>query len=298
MRSLAGWVFGSGRTLVLVVLLVAAFTTGVFFLWQEVADRVLDSDQYRVTIDRVCITPPPAWVRSDVRDDVFRYGNLNPPLSIMDADLTERVSTAFSLHPWVSGVVQVEKSHPARVDVKLAWRKPVCMVLQPSGRLLPVDVTGVVLPVDDFSPTESQRYPHVVGVETVPVGPAGTRWGDVRVVGGAEIADAFGSAWGELGLDRIVPSAGTLEVGEEPTFNIWTRGGTLIIWGRAPGTDMPGEVPAVDKVARLVKLKQQHGTLERILGSQPLDVRSLRSMEAEPRTAEKNVEHQTSNIER
>ena len=273
----------------LALVIVAGFSAGAVYLWREVGDRVLSSHEYRLTIDRVDITPAPDWIHADVRAEVFRDASLDRPLSIMDPELTEWIGTAFSLHPWVGEVSRVTKRYPARVEVELAWRRPVCMVRETSGRLLPVDVTGVLLPSDDFSPNEIERYPRLEGIETVPVGPAGNRWGDARVLGGAEIAAAFGPSWQQLSLDRIVPLRSGMSTDEEPTYELSTRGGTKIIWGRAPNTDMPGEVPAVDKVARLKKYRQEYGTLEGTNGPQTLDVRSLRSMRAAPRTAEKSV---------
>ena len=53
------------------------------------------------------------------------------------------------------------------------------------------------------------------------------------------------------------------------------------------GTDVPGEVPTEEKLARLKRYKRDNGTLEGINGPQPLDVRSLRSMETAPRSATK-----------
>ena len=68
-----------------------------------------------------------------MRAEVFHDGNLNPPLSIMDDNLTRRVYDAFSLHPWVGKVRQVRKFYPARVEVELVYRKPVCMVAVQGG---------------------------------------------------------------------------------------------------------------------------------------------------------------------
>jgi len=277
--------FGPGRTALLAMLIVAAFAAGTYFLWTKFSHELLSSSEYWVTPDRVHVTPPPRWVRSDVRAEVFRDASLDGPLSILDPELAERIGNAFSLHAWVAKVVEVRKRHPARVEVDVVYRRPVCMV-RVADQLLPVDVEGVLLPEGDFSPVEAVRYPRLEDVRSVPIGPTGSRWGDIRVSGGAQIAAAFGAAWQDLGLDRIVPSETTaLGYAEEPTFELYTRGGTRILWGRAPGTGLPGEIPVAEKVARLVRYKEEYGTLEGIGGPQPLDVRSLRSMATPPKTA-------------
>ena len=270
---------GPAGPFVYAVLLVALLFGAWYLAWMKVSGRVLSSGEYVVGPEQVeVITPLPEWIHTDIRSEAFRNASLEGPLSIMDDRLTERIGSAFSLNPWVAEVVQVKKSPPARVRVELVYRRPVCMV-EAFGDLLPVDAHGVLLPhgSDDFSSIEKSRYPRLVGITTAPVGTAGECWGDVRVVGGAEIAAALGEAWNELNLQQIVPSAPLATgVAEEPTYTLVTRGGTRIPWGRAPGTDVPGELPPADKVARLQKYTQKHGTLEGTGGPQELHLFSPR----------------------
>jgi hypothetical protein len=251
-----------------------------YAVWCWVRDTVLASPEYWLTPASVEITPVPAWIRSDVRAEIFRDGNLNPPLSIMDDNLTRRVYDAFSLHPWVGKVRQVRKFYPARVEVDLVYRKPVSMVVVQDG-LRPVDIEGVHLPTGDFCPLDADRYPRLTGITSTPVGPVGTPWGDPRVVGGAQIAAAFGPDWQDLKLDHIV-ATNLAEPGHpnDCLYEILTPNGTRILWGRAPGSDLPGEVPAADKVLRLKHYLAENGSLEGRSGPQELDVRSLRSMAA------------------
>jgi hypothetical protein len=245
-------------------------------LWANVRQYILASDDYVVGLEQLDITPLPTWIHSDVRSEVFRHASLDRRLSIMDEDLAERIHYAFSLHPWVAKVRLVRKYHPSRVKVELAYRRPVCMVAVPGG-LYPVDARGVLLPVGDFSPSEAVRYPLLVGVNTVPAGTVGESWGDPRVLGGAEIAAELADAWDELSLWRIVPSDPmSTGVGEEPTYTLLTRGGTSILWGRAPSTDAPGELPATQKVDRLRRYVAEYGTLEGRQAPQELDVHHLK----------------------
>ena len=276
LAKLVALLFGPARTATLLVLLVVLFCGGTYLVWQKVNPRVLASDQYAVTPREVEITPPPPWIHSGIRDEVFRDASLDGPLSIMDDDLTEHIGTAFSLHPWVARVRSVSKHHPARVVVELDYRRPVCMVEVTDG-LLPVDVQGVVLPVGDFSPVEASRYPRLVNVGTDPMGPVGTRWGDDRVVGGAEIASALGPVWKQLKLQRIVPlPTNSRNATKDYVYALFTRGGTRIIWGRAPGVNAPGELLPAEKISRLKWAAEKNGGLDNY-GSQVLDVHSLRA---------------------
>jgi hypothetical protein len=273
-RSVA-FLTGPGRWAAIGGLIVALFFAGWYLVWRQVAGRVLASREYLVGPQEVDITPLPSWIHTDIRRDVFGNASLDGPLSIMDDSLTDRIATAFSLHPWIAKVRRVTKHHPARVTVELEYRRPVLMV-EVAGGLLPVDVQGVLLPSGDFSPIEKSRFPRLVGVNTSPLATAGERWGDARVVGAAEIAAALGSAWEELKLDAIVPSASPSGAPDDYLYALYTRGRTQIIWGRSPGSRAAGELPAAEKLGRLKEYVASHGTLEGPAGPQQLDVRNQR----------------------
>ena len=256
------------------MLLIAGFCLGTWGVLSFVLPRRLAAE-YIVTQDKVVITPPPGWIHSDIRAEVFRDASLDGPLSILDESLGERISNAFSLHPWVAKVVWVRKKAPAQMEVALEYRRPVCMVEVP-GEPLPVDVEGRLLPSGDFSPVEKSSYLRLTGIDTVPMGPAGQPWGDGRVVGGAEIAAALGDAWRELrGSGSRASPRLPATVGDEPTYQVFTRGGTRILWGLAPGSKGPEELPPAEKVARLLRYKADHETLEGNGGPQTLDIRLL-----------------------
>lgn len=266
-----------GRYVALGVLIAALFFGSWYTVWSGVREHVLSSESYWLTPNRVEITPLPPWIHTDIRAEVFRDASLDGPMSILDHDLVARIAQAFSLHPWIAKVRSVTKHHPALVRVELDYRRPVCMV-QISGGLLPVDAEGVVLPSGDFSPVEASRYPRLTGTDTVPLGPVGTRWGDPRVVGAAAIAAAFDGDWQTLGLDKIV-AAGPSAPGrlDQSTYELFTRGGTRILWGRSPDDDLGGEPPSVEKVASLKQYAHDHGTLDGPHGPRQIDLRTLRT---------------------
>jgi len=265
---------GPGRPVLLAAAAVAVLSGAWYVVWRQVRHNVLSSNSYLLTTEDVRITPLPNWIHSDIRREVLNSASLDGPLSIMDDDLAQRVANAFSLHPWIAKVVRVTKAHPARVEVELIYRRPVCMVEVPNG-LFPVDEHGVLLPVDDFSPVEASRYPRLVGIDTVPLGTTGESWGDGRVLGAAEIAAALGSAWQELKLRQMVASP--TGIAEEHIYTLITRGGTRVRWGLPPGSKAPGKLPAAEKLARLLKYLEKNGTLEGPDGPQQLDVHDLQT---------------------
>jgi len=260
--GLLRWIFGSGRPVVLLLAITGLFGGASYLAWQHVRKRVLSSESYWLPLENVEITPLPEWIHTDIRIQVFRDASLDRPLSITDDDLVQRIRDGFALHPWVAKVQRVQKFHPARVRVDVVYRRPVCMV-ESAGELIPVDEEGLVLPGEDFSPVEKSRYPRLVGIESAPLGPVGTRWGDDSVLGGAEIAASLSAGWEKWGLGRIVPArpAGA-GLRDTATFELRTRNETRILWGRAPAGDASGQVPAKEKVARLEKYFAEHGTLD------------------------------------
>jgi hypothetical protein len=273
LRGLAAYLLGPGRPLTVAGLLIAGLALGAAAAFRYVYPHFAASGLYTVTQEKVIVTPKPPWIRADIRAEVFRDPSLEGPLSSLDDKLAERIGRAFSLHPWVASA-KARKRPTAEVEVEVVYRRPVCMVEQPGGPL-PVDIEGVLLPSDDFSPLDKKSYPCLSGVDTAPLAPAGQRWGDGRVVGGAEIAAALAEVWQPWKLERIVPSPRAPAARVEPTYQLVTRGGTRILWGLAPDSKAAGEISAAEKVARLRQYLADYGTFEGRDGPQELDVRML-----------------------
>jgi hypothetical protein len=304
-RKLFAWLLGPGRPVLVFMVLAGLFGGGWLLAWRKLKPRILGGPEYRVGPEQVEITPLPPWIHTDVRAEAFHDPALAGPLSLMDDDLVDRIRKAFSERPWVRTVNRVTKCYPASaeaglvsVKVDLVYRQPVCMVEVPDG-VLPVDAYGVLLPsTENFTPLEAKRYPRLVRMDRLPTVPVGGKWSDSRVIGGAEIAAALGAVWDSLGLDRIEPlpddqAAGTTAGATEPvggdsrrrlmgpvfalfTRSDGTRGGSRIVWGYAPGANVLGEIPADEKVARLVQYHSKYDTLDSPQGkAQQLDVRTL-----------------------
>ena len=267
------------------LLVLCAAASGGYAVWQAVRKQVLASPRYVVVAESVSVTPPPKWIRSDIKDEVVREINLAGPVSILDEDLGERFYEAFAAHPWVAKVERVLKRPPAGVDVEVVYRRPVLMV-HVAGGLLPVDAEGVQLLTADFSPLEAARYPRLVDIGPSTPPPAGTRWTDLRVVAAAALAAGLIDAWEELGLHRIALSAdpATSTVGQFE-FDIFTKGGTRVAWGAAPGSKPEDRATVADKLARLRHYHAEHNTLEGSRGPQNLDLRTPHGVQVSPRTA-------------
>ena len=244
-----------GKRWLAVIVLTPLFLMGVGVLaWKRVGPHVTTSAEYQVGPDSIDLQPrAPRWIHSDITAEVMRDASLDGPLSVLETDLTLRVAQAYAAHPWIAKVHRVSKHRPAKVEVEVSYRQPVAMVR--SGKeTYPVDADGVVLPSSDFSVADIDRYPQIVDIASQPQGPVGTRWQDARVQGGAAIAGGIFKDWHSLRLARIMAVGQPTVEGDRETwsYELFTPSGTRILWGRPPGREMNGELPAAQKLARLV----------------------------------------------
>lgn len=252
--------------------------------WPYVRSKVpklADQPQYAITVDNIIITEPPAWVPADIGHQVHNRAGLPEQMSLLDKGLVQQVTDAFAVHPWVKSVKRVEKQQPARVVVSLEYRKPVALV-EVQGGLYAVDADGILLPPRDFRQTDLDQYPIVGRVSSVPAGGAGEPWGDPVVLGAARIAEILVNKnkqgdqfWSALDVKRIetpnrIAANDSLD---DLIYRLRTPGGSLIIWGRAPGTGHPGEVAAEKKIRRLEEYLADYGGYETAHGPSELDIR-------------------------
>jgi hypothetical protein len=282
-----------GRFVLLAIVLLMALGIGPHLIWRHIGPRVLSGANYQLLPQHIELQPPPdsvRWIRRDVKAEIVRDASLDRPLLILDDDLAARIYRAVAMHPWVERVHRVQKHHPARVTVDVTYRRPVAMVERPGqgGALLPVDGAGIVLPPEDFSPIEATRYPRIVAISTSPLG-VGSRWADSRVIGAASLAALLGDRWRTLNLERIVPSERPdgPPGSDEFAFELWTRWGTRIHWGRAPGSDAAGELSAEEKLARLMHYAEQFGSLDEPGDGHEFDLRQRGEMLIYRRTAQR-----------
>jgi len=262
---------GRGSRWVVASALIVIVTGGACYaVWQQVREHVLGRDEYQIDPQQITLPKQPEWIRADVRAEVIRDASFEGPLSLLDPQLTVRIASAFAAHPWVARVHRVSKKYPSGVEVLLEYRRPAAMV-EVSGGALPVDNEGVLLPPSDFTTEDAERYPRISAIRTSPAGNVGTRWGDPAVGGGAQIADTLAGEWQSLELQRIEPAGRKPgRTGAEYVYTLITRGGTRIDWGRAPSTDLPGEIPLDNKIAQLKQFAAKHGSLDGQGGPQHL----------------------------
>ena len=189
--------------------IVLAVGYGGHLAWKQYLPTIARHPQFQITADSVQVSPPPAWIRADVKTEVLRDSGLLGNLSVIDDHqrLQQRVRDAFAFHPWVAAVGQIKIDLPASLEVELQYRQPVAAVEtvdRETASYLPIDATGVRLPDVDFSDYERRSLPRISGVTGLPS--IGERWADERVTSAAVLAAKLADVWNQLRLVEIVPS--------------------------------------------------------------------------------------------
>lgn len=257
------WLFRPTR------LCIAAAIATLWLCWPAVQQKlpVLEvRAEYQIGVEQIAITPPPRWVPEDLVERVFARANFDGPLSLQDPKLSEKIALAFHTHPWIERLQRVKKSYPARVTVDVVYREPVAMVQVVGGGYLPIDRFGYLLPDEDFSAADIDRYPVIENVTSIPIR-RGESWGDPAVVGAAELAGVLigsdegeQSWWRALGLKAIVAPR-QVAVGDEVAnlqYKLLTAGGSEILWGRAPSTRHPASLTVAQKLARMAEYHRSY----------------------------------------
>jgi len=258
------------------------------FAWQRGLPIVARQAQYRLSPELIHITPPPPWIRSDIKSQVLANSALLETVSLLDdwKIVSRRVKEAFEFHPWVESVERIVRRVPARLEIELKYRQPIAAVeSSEGGRLsyLPIDQRAIRLPEDDLTDAQRRRLPRISGVTGRPL--VGDVWNDPRVIGGVTLIAALSDVWQQLNLIEIIPVPDQTH-GDSTTytFEIITKGGTHIVWGSAPGQPNSAEEATFEqKRQRLRDYAAQHGQLDTIEGPAVIDLR--KELAITPRTA-------------
>lgn len=246
--------------------------------------------EYQVHSRDMLLVPPPAdHVPADLLQRVLKKNNLPDQFALLDDELVRELAEAFRKDPWIAKVVQVRKTYPPKVAIEVEYRKPVAFIEVERG-FYPVDANAVLLPPADFTPEDSRTFPLVRNIASMPQGPSGNTWGDPFVLAAARLAEPLLGRWQKLGLTSIVvpakPDATASPI--DLSFELTTKGGSRIVWGRPPGTTHPGELTVEQKLGRLDRYLEQFGSFDGPHGPYEIDIRHWQEISRRPLTAPKS----------
>lgn len=238
---------------------------------------------YRCSVADIRVTTPDRWVPADLLQRIIVEAELPKEVSLLDETLAERIATAFADNPWIEQVETVRISRQHGIEVLVTYRSPAVMV-QVAGGLYPVDRHGVLLPPDDFTAADIASFPILRAVQQPPAGPAGSKWEQPVVQGGARLADALTPGgdlsryWRAFGLQAIEPIPGEDTDRGVTNFALLTTSGSRILWGRPPGEDEL-EPSAEQKLARLESYFAAHAGPDGIPPRKQIDIRHFDTIE-------------------
>jgi len=255
-RTLIGPILG-------ITLVFAVFVGLGLIGWLFVKTRIIYKPEYRLSAEKIVVSPPPDWVPDRFVEDVLRSSGLNKT-SLLDKTLPQKLMEAFTTHPWVEKVEQVHPRYSG-VDIKLVYRVPVALVETTQRGFVPVDRNGIVLPryLSDAIPDQQNERLIIKGVQSMPLGSAGTFWGDPMVQTAAQLAATLtdnDNIVEPLKLKWIIPAMETAPNGEKMVFRLKTIAGTEFHWG----TFVLGDPKSDMKKRKLWGLHDQFLSLDRV----------------------------------
>ncbi|WP_147274159.1 cell division protein FtsQ/DivIB [Bremerella cremea] len=264
------------RQLLLCVVIIAAFVLMMIAGWNHYADKFASREEFLLSPRDILINKQPSWIHSNVLIETIEKNKFPEQLNLRDRELTAKIATTFSYHPWIRKVNKVVKQYPAKVLVDVEYRRPVAMVevayADKKGNqlrgLVPIDAEGFLLPDTDFSPAEAIQYPCILIDSKKPSADMGKKWEDPRIADAASIAVELLPYWNDLKLKRIVL---TTEGGSH--FELELADNTRIIWGSPPGKELPQEAMAKHKV-QVILQKAAEASLSSNQAQPSLDLRT------------------------
>ncbi|MFO0940301.1 MAG: hypothetical protein U0930_05985 [Pirellulales bacterium] len=242
--------------------------------WYHYAAKRIDRTIYGLKLEHIEISTQPEWIKSSVLEEVFKTKKLDR-INALEPSANADIASAFETHPWVKSASRVRK-FGNNIMVDLVYRQPLAMINVPyrdnnsgkwSGRLhfYPVDQYGVVLPLADFSEDQVPQF-ILVDIENIDCIPEGMAYSDIRVqhalklaayLEGAGKRKLLGIQWVNVRRDNDVSS------GKPWLLQLQTEDKQMIVWGHAPGDEVPGESSADRKIADLtnwLKVEREKGS--------------------------------------
>lgn len=271
------------RTALISIIGPAALLVFGYIGWMQFAANKVDSAYFGLRAEEISLTPRPAWIQSDIVQEVFEGSKLNE-VSRLNHQACATVARAFDLHPWVRRTIRVKKlSDSIAVDVE--YRKPVAMVAvlteensrQPSG-YYPIDSEGVLLPTGDFSADSAiQDYFLIYTLNTnLNSNTVGSVFGDARILEAAKLCELLEPLKEPLSLERIYVYQDAQMSGRSRwIFELSSQSKNALpaekyVWGHAPGAEVGGELEATEKIKSLLDYRaRQNGTLTTVPNNPP-----------------------------
>jgi hypothetical protein len=278
---------------------------------QKLKDRLRGSDRYVVGRDAVRIVSEPALpIPPAVKTHLEQDTGLPERFNLLDDGLPAWLAGHYADQPWVRQVVRVQRIYPGRIDVELAYRRPVAFVTNrdprdPSAELVNdyywVDDQGVRLPgIYTYNEVHRRVGQMVICQVAAPPPAEGHVWADPRdrehpdriagdLAAGLRLVQSLSGhvARLDLMLVNVANYHGRLNPARSHMV-LLTPDNTEIYWGSAPGEEGVYEIPLERKLYNLDWFyARQDGKKPGLQGRQFVYIRvDLPEVYYQPRTAD------------
>ena len=265
---------------------------GAIFLWERHQAKIVNLEEFRLTEDKIQLTPPPIWSSDNLKQMVIsgisktgpeasNLSNSQPTgnsASILDTQLVKRTASVMQNVGYVERVKSVHKSKSG-LEIDVVYREPIALVelsqhtfpyewpkkYRGKDILLPVDRLGVVMPESLGTGLALPRilvvYP-VASPDQLEKLITWDDWPDERIKDAAAISALFENSGDAIGLARVMTLRKPDQQGaSQISYELWPDSGAQIIWGNAPGKEMQGEADAKAKLVALENFVLQYGAL-------------------------------------
>ena len=259
--------------------------------WQRYGHRIIDQDAMALTPDKIHLTTPPTWSRTDLKrlvlGDPARPEYVAP--SIMESTLVPQTVSALRSVGWIENIDRVEKSKSG-LEIDLTYRHPVAVVEvtgaaqkgrnKTKSQLFHIDRTATLMGSGFANPVEDLLRISIHQPMYMDQLIAWSQWQDVRIQGAAAISDAVRDVWKPMGLYRLMTWRDRSNASDRRIpFQLWTemgqRKGVRIIWGNPPGSELPGEASTAQKIQAMRAYVAKHGRFDAAeMSDRTLDLRS------------------------
>lgn len=241
--------------------LVAAWIVGVPRLEQYAA-----AHQPPGTIEASFVNPP-SWLDPDLETSLATLAAEHVgPDPRARADLIDVRETLLATG-WFTDIVQVRRVSTYVVEVDARFAHPAALIRDVAGRTdHVVDPRGQLLPRAYPAGTGPVGAAVIVGARYDRPPRPGEQWPGDDVTAALEVLHLVGDRPWAGQVARIDVSGHW----RDGTVRLVTDRGCSILWGRAPGDDPAGEVPAEQKLSYLDYHYEQYGHIDR--GLSELDI--------------------------
>ncbi len=257
--------------------------------WEKYGNRIIDQPAMTLTPEKIYLTAQPQWVSSDLKQlvmgDVEDPGYVAP--SIMDTTLVPQTVASLRSVGWIENIDRVEKSKTG-LEIDLTYRRPIAVVEVTGGakkglkkvkpQLFHIDRSATLMGGGIASSAENFLLISIHQPMYMDQLIAWSQWQDTRIQSAAAISDAVKDIWKPMGLYRLMTWRNRSNASDRRIpFQFWTYGGhrtgVRVIWGNAPGAELPGEASAAAKIEAMLAYVAKHGRFDKMT-DRTLDLRS------------------------